>query len=483
VKVTLVTDWFLPRLGGLELHVRDLAGALAARGHEVDVVTTTPADPSRQGRLQVDPLPEPRGVRVHRLPLFLLPGAGLTVSLRAVPVAGAILDRIGPDVVHVHAGLVPPLPLAAGYAAHRRGLPLVATFHSVLGRFRPLWALSDRLLGWAAWADVLTAVGPDLAREVGEVVGHGPLPVLPNGIATAEWAAPPAGPDPAPRGELRLVSVMRLQRRKRGRALIEALAEAAGRLDGERRLTLTVVGDGPRRRALEVRARALGVANRVRFEGYLPRREIRERLASADVFVLPSVRESFGLSALEARAAGLAVVARRDSGVGAILGEGPGTLLVEDDAGMADALVRLAGRPELLEAMRGHGRETPSPYEWESVVARHREIYERARRSRRPAPSVATGRPGSNPDGLRERSSRPGGVQGAEEASLPPVPEETDHLSQRLDGGRTRVEPAVPPDGRPPEVHQLPRMDEEDHGWAQPQEQPVADQGRESEDR
>lgn len=482
MKVTLVTDWFLPRLGGLELHVRDLAGALAARGHGVDVVTTTPADPSRQGPLQADDIPEPPGVRVHRLPLFLLPGAGLTVSPRAVPAVGEILDRIRPDVVHVHAGLVPPLPLAAGYAAHRRGLPVVATFHSVLGRFRPLWALSERLLGWSAWADVLSAVGPELAREVGHVVGRGPLHVLPNGIAGAEWAISSGERGSGVRGELRLVSVMRLQRRKRGRALIEAVAEAAGRLGGERQLTLTVVGDGPRRRALEARARALGLTDRVRFEGYLPRREVRDRLAAADVFLLPSVRESFGLSALEARAAGLAVVARRDSGVGATLGEGRGALLVDDDAGMADAVVRLARRPELLEEMREAGRESASPYEWESVVARHLEVYEGVRRSRRVAVSGAKA-PGSGPDGLREGASRAGGVHGAQETPLPAAAEQADHLSQRLDGARTGVEAAVPPHGGPPEIHELPRVDEENHGGAQSQEQAVPGEGREPEDR
>src|SRR5882724_8728710 len=106
MRIALVSDWFLPRLGGVELQLRDLAGELAAAGHEVHVVTTTPADPGAQGRLQTGSAALASGVRVHRVDVPLVPGAAFTYSPWAGAAMRTALRSIEPDVVHLHASIV-----------------------------------------------------------------------------------------------------------------------------------------------------------------------------------------------------------------------------------------------------------------------------------------------------------------------------------------------------------------------------------------
>lgn len=361
----------------MELQIRDLAGELARAGHEVHVVTTTPADPRAQGGLQTGEVGVPVGVSVHRVRVPILPRVGFTLSPGAGPAMRRALDSIRPDVVHVHASIVSTGALAGAWAADRLGLPIVVTFHSVLGGWRHLLRAVDLGFGWTRWPSVFSAVSAAQAREVRWLARGRPVEVLPNGIDLGEWAPPaaPAIPTSDVSGDpLRLVTVQRLQARKRGVPLIRVVAEAAKRVP----LHLTVIGDGPERPTMEAEARRLGIGAHVEFAGYLPRAAIRERFGRADAFVLLSVLESFGIAALEARAAGLPVVARRESGIAELLEDGREALLAASDQGVAEALVRLAEDPELRARLARHNRETPPRISWASTLARHLELYERA---------------------------------------------------------------------------------------------------------
>jgi glycosyltransferase involved in cell wall biosynthesis len=386
VKIVLLSDWFLPRLGGVELQLRDLGGQLASRGHEVHVVTTTPADPRAQGPLQTAAVGVPDGVEVHRVDVPLVPGLHVTFSPRAGVAMRDALEEIAPDVVHAHASIGSTGALAGGWAAHTLGIPSVVTFHSVLGPYRHLLRAFDAATGWTRWPSVFSAVSSALAREVAWLAPGRRVDVLPNGLDPAEWttAHVRGAPD-----ELRLVSVLRLQPRKRGLALLKVVAAASERLRGRRRVTLTVIGEGPERSRMEELARRLGIAPAVTFVGYLPRAEIRDRFARADAFVLVSVLESFGIAALEARAAGLPVVARRETGMAELLEQGREGLLAGSDPGVVENLVRLGSEPTLLARIAAHNRAVPPAASWASTVARHLEIYERAIESSRGAAPVA----------------------------------------------------------------------------------------------
>ena len=379
MKIVLLSDWFLPRLGGIELQLRDLAGELAARGHRVDVVTTTPADARAQGVLQTGSVVVPPGVTVHRLDVPLVPGLRVTFSPRAGAAARDLVGALAPDVLHVHASIGSTAALAGIWAGDALALPTAITFHSVLGPHRHLLRAFDLAFGWTRWPQVFSAVSGAVAQEIGWVAPGRAVAVLPNGLDRAEWLVDPV---PGASDELRLVSVLRLQARKRGVALLRVVAAAAARLAGQKRVRLTVIGDGPERARMEREAERLGIADRVEFAGYLTRPAIRERFAHADAFVLVSVLESFGIAALEARAAGLPVVARGDTGMAELLVQGREALLAASDAGVVEHLVRLATDARLRDRIARHNRGVAPAVSWARTVARHLEVYELARSGR-----------------------------------------------------------------------------------------------------
>lgn len=366
LRVAIVTDWYLPRQGGIELHLADLARELAARGVAPQIVTTTPG-PSRMN-----------GVAVLRLPGSLIPGIDLAVSpalywtLRRALAAGSY------DLVHAHISVVSPTSFAAVLAAVRLGLPVVVTFHSVLLRLVPTLRAFDRALGWSRWPMLVSAVSERVAAQVRRAAPELDVVVLANGIDQAQWrAAPPSGRRRSD-SDLVVAATMRLHRKKRPLALLEAFRKAreAVRAQG-RRLNLRIAGEGPERRKLETFIARHDLQDSVVLLGLQPRAALAALYRDADMFVLPTLREAFGLAALEARCAGLPVVAMRAAGAADFLIHERTALLADDDADLARQIARLALDDEL------RGRLAPpdaglSRYAWSNVVAAHLDAYRRA---------------------------------------------------------------------------------------------------------
>jgi glycosyltransferase involved in cell wall biosynthesis len=394
VKVALLSDWYLPRLGGLELHIRDLAQGLAARGCEVHIVTPNRAAPEDQAHgLRAVTLPPPRGVVVHRLEAPLFPRYKFVFTPGALREIDALFRRERYDVVHAMVGIVSPAAMGGASVARRLEVPLVVTFHSMLSGFRPLLRALDLASGWSRWPARFSAVSDVVAAEARKLVPGGSVEVLPNGVDPEAWRVEHVPRTP---GELRLASVMRLNPRKRGAALLRAVARAWGLLGGDVRLGLTLVGDGPHGAALRRLSERLGLSDVVRFAGYLPREEVRDVLARSDVFVLASRLESFGIAALEARAAGVPVVALDRGGVKEFVLHGRDGLLAGSDRELSDHLVRLARDPSLLDVLTDGARRLPVPCSWDDAVARHLTVY-RGLLGRREAPSPRTPRRSSSP--------------------------------------------------------------------------------------
>ena len=113
--------------------------------------------------------------------------------------------------------------------------------------------------------------------------------------------------------------------------------------------------------------------------------EIRDALAESDCFVLPTLRESFGIAALEARCAGLPVVAMATSGVAEVIGHGREGLLAHTDAELAQHVVTLARDVSLRSTIAAHNRAAPAPHDWPCVIDANLALYEDAIALRRTA--------------------------------------------------------------------------------------------------
>jgi len=355
MRIALATDWYAPRRGGIETQLQELARRLAAQGHAVDIITATPG-------------PDVDGAVRRRFVGALVPFTDLAFGPALLPAMyGALAHEY--DVVHAHVSVMSPVGYTAALVARSLGLPVVITFHSVLRLKRIVLAAANTIVGANRNAVVWTAVSGLVGSQVTRATGVD-VPILPNGIDLAAWrgreraGAPPRTPI--------FASTMRLHRKKRPRQLVRAFAQAFGSGQPAR---LLLIGDGPERPLIERDIDALGLRAgnaTVELRGWLDPERLREVYADSTAFIQPSLRESFGIAALEAAAAGLPVIAMRGSGSEEFLSHGVNALLCDDDADLA----RMLRSSAAMQLAPDHDRL--APYDWSNVIARHHRIYEQA---------------------------------------------------------------------------------------------------------
>lgn len=363
MRIVHVTDFYLPRLGGIETHVHDLAWQQYLAGHDVEILTSSPG-PADEG-------PKTGGPLVHRINA---PGRASTALRPGVLQSGRALLRAGRyDVVHVHAGPVSPLAFAAMTLAS--GTATVVTAHSLLGYLQPAFRLLDGVVGWSRWPVTWTAVSEVAAAPLRRLVAPAPVHVLPNGIDIARWRAEPL---PRDRADVLVVAVMRLAARKRPGPMLRMLRHAQRDLGGRAQLRGVIAGEGSLRPRLDRYLRRHEMTGWVSLSGRLTRPEIAALYARADMFVAPATLESFGIAALEARCAGLPVVARAQGGIAEFITDGREGLLAHSDAEMTAAIIRLAADPGLRTRIAAHNRATMPPLAWPDVLRTTIGLYELA---------------------------------------------------------------------------------------------------------
>lgn len=357
-----MSDCYLPRLGGIEVQVADLVRMQREAGHTVLVATATGGEPIE-------------GVRrfVARMP-FDLP-----VHPFGVGHLTRLMTSWRPEVVHVHTGAVSPFAWMGVRAAVRAGIPAVVTVHSMWDPVtRWVYRLLRWIFEWHRWGLVATAVSNAAAVPIRSVAGRGvPVNVVSNGLDLSGWLPGTAG---GADDEVHIVAVGRLAPRKQPVRLLKLLHAVRGRVPSSVRLRATIVGDGPARASMERFLDKHGMAGWVSLPGRYTREQIAKVLASADIFVAPAPRESFGIAALEARAAGLPVVARAQSGVADFVRPGKEGLLGRTFDELVDGVARLATDTELRRSIIAHNQSTePTAGSWPVVLDGFNRCYDQAR--------------------------------------------------------------------------------------------------------
>ena len=377
MKIALLSDCYLPRLGGIEVQVHDLAARLTGRGHEVVVFTATPGSHGERGGFvdRVD------GVAVHRLALrlpFELPVNPLAPTLLRQRLADG-----GFDVAHVHMGVVSPFAVDCARVTTGLGLPTAMTWHCMLGRLEPVFRAARYVRTWGSRGVAMSAVSAVAAEPLQRIVGAGGVDcvvnVLSNGIDVERWAIP-AGQTPArdPGDGIRVVSAMRLAARKRPVPLLRIMARVRAMVPAETAIRLDILGEGPDLVRLEHFVAAHDMGGWVHLPGRVTRDELRQRYAAADIYVAPAPLESFGIAALEARTVGLPVVGRLGSGVEEFVKDGLNGYLAADDEAMADCLARLVTDERLRASMTAYNRDTPPEQSWDRILDGAEAEYRRA---------------------------------------------------------------------------------------------------------
>jgi phosphatidylinositol alpha-1,6-mannosyltransferase len=209
-------------------------------------------------------------------------------------------------------------------------------------------------------ADLIHAVDPSVA-----------ITLVPNGVELS--AFPQATLSEA--GPLRLLCVARLIERKGQAHAITAVRRLA---DQGIAATLDLIGTGDAQHTYEALARELGVEAQIRFVGYVPREQIAERYAAADVFVLPSFNEGMSVATLEAMAAGLPTVVTRTGGTAELVVDGTTGLTFgwSDIDTLTAHLRRLAEDREQARRMGTAARIHAAGFSWDAAAQRYLELFD-----------------------------------------------------------------------------------------------------------
>jgi N-acetyl-alpha-D-glucosaminyl L-malate synthase BshA len=365
-----------PTYGGSGVVATELAMALAAGGDEVHVISY--ALPSRLALLEVA-APEARlffhQVVVPHYPLFEYPPYSLALATKMVE----ITRHHDLDLVHVHYAVPNAVSaILARSILQPRALPVMTTLH---GTDITLVGNDPSFMETTRWgieqSDGVTTVSAALRQSTIDIFGiQRPIDVVPNFIDPGRYlrvAGSPGARRWAKPGERVLVHISNFRPVKR----VDDVVEVFHRLRRDFRVRLLMVGDGPERARVEQRCRQCGTCGEITFIGNLPL--VEEVLVGADLFLLPSESESFGLAALEALACQVPVIATRAGGLPEVVADGECGLLfpVGDVEAMTAGAAALLGDEPRRRAMGEAGRRRAvEQFAVDTVVARYRGLYE-----------------------------------------------------------------------------------------------------------
>jgi N-acetyl-alpha-D-glucosaminyl L-malate synthase BshA len=367
-----------PTYGGSGAVATELGIALAARGHEVHFITYK--QPFR--------LPEfmPRiyfhEVDVGRYPLFEYPPYDLALAVRM----HEVVQTHGLDLLHVHYAI--PHATSAWIAREMlekggSGIRIITTLHgtdiTIVGQDPSFHAITKFSI---EKSDRLTAVSHYLRDETVRAFGCAgcDVEVIHNFIDPLVYDRhryPSTLRDQLNGNRKVVMHVSNFRRVKRVRDVVRVFARVNEVIPS----VLVMVGDGPDRVDAEEEARTLGVDRSVSFLGKID--AVAPLLAGADLFVLPSQSESFGLSALEALATGVPVIATKAGGIAEVVRDGETGVLcaVGDVEGMARAAIGILGDEDRWRAMSATAAsDARERFGLELILGRYEALYHDALR-------------------------------------------------------------------------------------------------------
>ena len=361
-----------PTYGGSGIVGSELGKELAERGHTVHFISS--ALPTRLTELN-------ERVRFHEVemmsyPLFEHQPYTLALATKMSTVA----ETENLDLLHVHYAIPHSISaiLARESLKPKRRLPVITTLHgtdiTLVGADRSYLPITRYGI---VQSDGVTAISHYLKDATREIFHFDDIKVIPNFVCQHDYqrhSVETLRRELAPNGETVLVHVSNFRPVKRPVDCVEIFARVFKKQSQTR---LVMVGDGSERTNAEHRARCLGVAEKCSFVGKQPK--IVDYLSAADVLLLPSEQESFGLAALEAMACEVPVIASRVGGIPEVVTDGETGFLsaVGDVAKMAEDATRLVADEKLRKEMGARARASAiSRYSTDMVIPQYINFYE-----------------------------------------------------------------------------------------------------------
>ncbi len=371
-------------IGGLGVHVTELAAGLERRGHEIHVFTRRKQEQSHYERID--------GVHYHRVDHGVSDNFVQCMDWMCQAMAHRfheVTSMIGKfELVHAHDWLTGNV---LKYISDGFGTPGILTMHSTeYGRDGNVF--HD---GFARWirdtesaacnhAKMIISISGFLAEELQRIYGvhHSKIHVVPNGVAYHHFNGYlEPGPVKARYGiaplDPTIFAVGRMIAQKGMDLLVEAVPMVLGYFPSAK---FVIAGEGPEKEGLVNRANQLGVGHAIRFLGSLSRGEYSELMRSIDILALPSRNEPFGIVALEAWAAGKPVVATTAGGPREFVWHNVNGFLVDaNPGGLAHGIGSLLADHDHCRALGHNGRvAVEDKFNWNTVAAYTEGVYNAA---------------------------------------------------------------------------------------------------------
>jgi L-malate glycosyltransferase len=360
-----------PTFGGSGVLATELGKALADKGHTVHFITYQ--QPVRLNVFNANIYYHE--VRVPEYPLFDYPPYEVALASTMVDV----ILKYDLDLMHVHYAI--PHASAAFMAKQivkkqGRDIPVITTLHgtdiTLVGRdktYEPVVTFSINE------SDAITAVSENLKEETLKWFKiEKDIQVITNFVDVSRFNKKPIDAFKkviAPEGEKILVHASNFRAVKRVEDVINVFAKLQPSVPSK----LLMVGDGPERPGAEALSKKLGVSHNIRFVG--KQEQMEEVLAVADLFMLPSAYESFGLSALEAMAAGVPVLSSNAGGIPEINIHGKTGFMA--DVGDVDAMsryaVELLNNEEMLTSFKQQAYEHAKQFDIQNIIPLYEKLY------------------------------------------------------------------------------------------------------------
>lgn len=329
MKIGIFTDSYLPYTSGVVRSIETCRAELRLLGHETLIFA-----PGYRNYSQ-----EEEGV--FRFPSVPAPtNRDFALAIPFSPRFKPLLEQWQPDIIHVHSPFL--LGQLGAREARRLKVPLVFTFHTLYDQYVHYFPFARSLARKATMqlcrafcnrCDLVIAPTSIIAEHLQEMGVRTRTKVIPTGINLDEygsgdraWLRHRLQLSP---GEKILLFVGRLGKEKNIDFLLASFARLAQEMKSVR---LVLVGGGPEEENLRKKARHLGIAEKVTFTGPLPKKEVINCYAGADVFVFSSKTETQGLVLAEAKAAGLPVVAVKAFGTAEMVADGQDGFLTPEDS-------------------------------------------------------------------------------------------------------------------------------------------------------
>lgn len=347
-------------------HTKRWAAALAEAGCEMHLVSASPAN-----------IP---GVQLHAMPIYDPGPIRQWKNIRAIRKQ---IDKIKPDLVHLF-GLFSLSSLGAMILAQKLAM-IVSVWGSDIipggdQETRQEWFIKRYLL---RRAHRIVALSEYLARETAAYAPRGAhIDVVPWGV-DLELFQPPTKQRES--SELRIGFAKKLTELSAPDVLINAFALLRERTS--KNVSLWIAGNGPMENRLRQQAKELKLENNIQWVGWIENQErLRDFFHSIDIFVQPSRRESFGVSAAQAAACGLPVIASRFGGIPEVVIDRKTGFLTtpENEEELSEAILSLIHGPGLRSSMGAAGRKwVQQNFEWKTCVAKMIKIYEECHAQKR----------------------------------------------------------------------------------------------------